>query len=112
VLPTVALFVDLLLRKKRLREFATIADEFESLVEQALGIVRAHVVSAVPMREDETRRLHEALERRTRSNIKLTSEVDATLMGGALVRIGDRVMDRSVHTLLETIEKQLYEVSV
>jgi F-type H+-transporting ATPase subunit delta len=112
LLPIVAVFVDLLLRKKRLTEFATIVDEFEALVEAALGVTRAHVVSAVAMRDDETERLHQVLERYTRSHVKLTTEIDAGLLGGALVRIGDRVVDRSVRTLLESIEKQLYEVSV
>jgi F-type H+-transporting ATPase subunit delta len=112
VLPIVAIFVDLLLRKKRLAEFETVIVEFEALVEKALGVTRAHVVSAVPLEEGETRRLHEVLERYTKSHVKLTSDVDASLIGGAYVRIGDRVVDRSVKTLLETIEKNLYEVSV
>jgi F-type H+-transporting ATPase subunit delta len=111
-LGSVTLFVDLLLRKKRLREFTTIAEEFEALVEQARGIKRAHLVSAIPLHADETRRLHETLEQYTRSQIKLTSEVDPALLGGALVRIGDRVVDRSVRTLLEGIAKQLHEASV
>jgi F0F1-type ATP synthase delta subunit len=38
--------------------------------------------------------------------------VDADLLGGALVRIGDRVIDRSVRTLLDSIAAQLYETSV
>ena len=111
-LHSVVLFVDLLLRKKRLGDFPTIVEEFETLVEKALGIQRAHVASAAPLAGEEGRRLHEVLERYTRATIKLTSEVDPALLGGALVRIGDRVLDRSVRTLLEAIERQLYEVSV
>lgn len=112
VLPMVVVFVDLLLRKRRLKDFAIIVDEFEALVEHAMGIKRAHLVSAVPLETDESRRLHETLERYTKSHIKLTSEVDASLLGGALVRIGDRVVDRSVRTLIEAIGKQLHEVTV
>jgi F-type H+-transporting ATPase subunit delta len=112
IAPLVAVFLDLLLRKKRIADYATVADEFEALVEKALGIQRARVVSAVPLEPAEMKRLHEALERTTRSHIKLTSEIDAELLGGALVRIGDRVVDRSVRTLLEAIEKRLYAVSV
>jgi F-type H+-transporting ATPase subunit delta len=108
----VMLFVDLLLRKKRLAGFATIVEEFEGLVEKAQGIQRARVASAVPLEPVETQRVRDALERHTRSTIKLTTEVDPALLGGALVRIGDRVIDRSVRTLLESIEKQLHEVSV
>ena len=112
VATAVLLFVDLLLRKKRLGEFDVIVSEFEALVERQQGIKRAHVVSAVPLAGDERERLHRELERTTSSKIRLTDEVDPSLIGGAFVRIGDRVIDRSVRTLLESIEQQLLEVSV
>ena len=108
----VAEFVDLLLRKKRLILLAEIADEFEALVERSQGIRRAHVVSAVPLTDGERTRLLGALERHTKGTIRLTAEVDASVVGGALVRIGDRVIDRTARTLLESIGEQLYEVSV
>jgi F0F1-type ATP synthase delta subunit len=38
--------------------------------------------------------------------------VDATLLGGAMVRIGDRLIDRSVRTLLERIGEQWSAASV
>ena len=112
VSPAAAAFVDLLLRKRRLPLLAEITDEFEALVEKSQGIRRAHVVSAVPLVDSERARLQAALEGFTKGSIKLTSEVDASVVGGALVRIGDRVVDRTVRTLLETIGAQLSEVSV
>jgi len=66
----------------------------------------------VPLEDAEVKRLHQTLERWTESTIRLTREVDPALLGGALVRIGDRLVDRSVRTLLETIAKQLNETSV
>ena len=108
----VAQFVDLLLRKKRLTLLAEITGEFEALVERSQGIRRAHVVSAVPLSDSERTRLLGALERHTKASIRLTAEVDPSVVGGALVRIGDRVVDRTVHTLLESIATRLYEVSV
>jgi len=109
---SVVLFVDLLLRKTRLQEFETIVTEFEALVEKQQGIQRAYVTSAIPLVPEELRRLHVELERTTGKKINLATEVDSRLLGGALVRIGDRVIDRSVKTLLESIEHQLMEVSV
>jgi F-type H+-transporting ATPase subunit delta len=111
-LPIVAVFADLLLRKKRLVLFPSIVAQFESLVEKAQGVQRAQVVSAVPLTAAESDRLLKELEQLTQGRIKLTTDVDADLVGGALVRIGDRVIDRSVRTLLESIEEQLMEVSV
>jgi F-type H+-transporting ATPase subunit delta len=112
VLPVVGLFIDLLLRKKRMGEFATAVAEFESLVEKAQGIQRAQVVSATPLNEAELERLHRELERFTGSHIKITTALEPELLGGALVKIGDRVIDRSVRTLLRAIAEQLQEVSV
>lgn len=111
-LRSVATFSDLLLRKKRLGLMPDVTTEYEALVETAQGIRRAHLVSAVPLGEADRARLHTTLESYTKSKVKLTSEVDASLLGGALVRIGDRVVDRSVRTLLEAIGAQLHEASV
>lgn len=111
-LPIVQVFIDLLLRKKRLRELGTIAQEFQDLVERAQGIRRAHVVSAVPLTKAELDRLVPELERVSGGRVRMTTEVDPSVLAGALVRIGDRVIDRTARTLLEAISKQLYEVSV
>ncbi len=112
LLPSVVLFVDLLLRKKRLHELESILSEFEALVERQQGIQRATVTSAVPLSEAERANLHRELERLTGKKIRLSAGVDERLVGGALVRIGDRVVDRSVRSLLGAIERQLMEASV
>jgi len=109
---SVVTFIDLLLRKKRLNRLSEIAHQFEALVETSQGIRRAHVVSAVPLTDSEQTKLHSQLEIYTRSKVKLTSEVDAALLGGALVRIGDRVIDRSVRTMLDRVGTQLQESSL
>ena len=108
----VAIFFDLLLRKKRMGEFPIVVSEFEALVEKAQGIRRARVVSATPLETAERERLHRALEKLTSSTIRLEADVDAGLLGGALVRIGDRVIDRSARTLLRAIAERLYHTSV
>jgi F-type H+-transporting ATPase subunit delta len=109
---TVVVFADLLLRKHRLGVARDIVREFEALVERAQGVQRAQVVSAVPLTDDELARLHRELERNTGRKIVLAARVDPSIVGGAYVRIGDRIIDRSVTTLLESIAHQLYEVSV
>ena len=112
VLKGVLIFLDLLLRKKRMHEFPVVVSEFEALVEHSQGIRRAQVVSAVPLDNAERERLHRALERLTAGTIKLETEVDPVLLGGALVRIGDRVIDRSARTLLHAMAERLEHTSV
>jgi F-type H+-transporting ATPase subunit delta len=112
VLPSVRVFGDLLLRKHRLSLAESIAHEFQAIVERAKGLERAMVVSAVPLTEAEEQRLHSELERFTGKHIVLEARLDPALVGGAYVRIGDRVIDRSVRSLLGAIARQLQEVSV
>ena len=109
---SVMLFVDLLLRKHRLGDFELIVGDFEALVEAKQGIKRARVVSAVPLTRDEVERVRAQVERATGATIKLTAAVEPSLLGGALVHIGDLVIDRTVKTLLERIEQQLMEATV
>lgn len=111
-MPSIRVFGDLLLRKKRIGIVRSIAREFKTIVERAKGLARAIVVSAVPLLPAEVARLQAELERTTGKKIVLETQVDPSLLGGAYVRIGDRVVDRSVKTLLETIANQLYEVNV
>ena len=112
VLPSVRVFADLLLRKRRLSLIDAVTHEFQVIVERVKGLERATLVSAVPLNDAERKRLHAELERFTGKKVVLVSQVDASLVGGAYVRIGDRVIDRSVRNLLETLANQLFEVSV
>ncbi len=112
VRPYVRALVDLLLRKKRLAMFREVVAAYVTLVEGWQGIQRAEVVSAVALTDEETRRLHAELERLTHKTVKLASSVDPAVLGGVYVRIGDRIIDRTVKTLLEAVEHRLFEVSV
>ena len=109
---SVIVFADLLLRKHRLMLIHYVLDAFEGLVEKAQGVQRAQVVSAVPLTSDEFARVHTQLEKWTGAKIVLTATVNPDLVGGAYARVGDRIVDRSVKSLLEAVAHQLYEVSV
>lgn len=112
VMPAVASFVDLMLRKKRLGLFTAVVDEFEKQVRIWQGLQEAEAVSAVPLTEDELKRLHARLERATGLTIELKTRVDPALVGGMYVRIGDRIIDRSVKGLLQSLQDRLFEVSL
>jgi F-type H+-transporting ATPase subunit delta len=109
---SVVVFADLLLRKKRLAILPDITREFAALVDHAKGVQHAEVVSAVPLTLEELAQLHSRLERRTGLKLTVETVIDPSLVGGAYARIGDRIIDRSVRGLLESLANHLYEVSV
>ena len=110
--PPVASLVDLLLRKKRLGLFPAVVEEFEKRVRRWQGLQAAEAVSAVPLTADQRRRLHARLERVTGLTLELETRVDAALIGGMYVRIGDRVIDHSVRGLLASLQDRLFETSL
>ena len=65
--------------------------------------------TAMPMGFDETEALRQALEARTGKKVRLRITVESDLLGGVVVRIGDRVYDGSVQHQLESLREQLEE---
>ncbi len=97
----------LLLRRRRLELLPRLAAEFRRLVNRRAGIVEATATSASPLRPDEVEALRERLQRITGGRVDLTLEVDGGLLGGVVVRVGDRLFDGSVRGRLERLRSQL-----
>ena len=72
-------------------------------------VLSVEVTSAYPLREDEERRLHEALETRAGSRVVLSTTVDKELIAGARIRAADTVYDASLRGQLNTLAAGLKE---
>ena len=59
--------------------------------------------SALPVSDDHQRRIAEALEKRLGRRVELSVSTDASLIGGAVIRAGDLVIDGSVRAQLEKL---------
>jgi F-type H+-transporting ATPase subunit delta len=73
------------------------------------GRMRVQVASAVPLPDDQRERLLNELRRKYNKEPILTTNVDPSLLGGVVIRVGDWLFDSSVRTRLENIRKQLIE---
>jgi F-type H+-transporting ATPase subunit delta len=116
VMPRVGLpvygLLHVLLRRRRLDHLITIADEFQKLAEDAQGITRAVIRTAVPITEGQADVLTQALARRTGRKIMLTREVEPELLGGAVVSLDHQVIDGTLATELWRIRRQLLTTRV
>lgn len=99
--------VALTLRRGRVEDLPRIAAEFRRLDDDRQGITHATATSATALTPDETRVLKEQLERQTGGTVALELAVDPDLLGGVVVRIGDRLIDGSVRSRLERLRNQL-----
>ena len=100
-------FVRTLADNRRLGYLPEIAELFDTLKDAAEGVEDVTVTSAAPLDEAQRRKLSAALERRLRRKVRLHCEIDPALIGGALLRAGDLVIDGSLRTRLERIAYEL-----
>ncbi len=99
--------VQLLLKRGRIEELPRVAAEFRRLDDRRQGITHATVTSATALTPDELRALTARLEQSTGGRIALDTVVDEALLGGLIVRVGDRLIDGSVRGRLERLRNQL-----
>ncbi len=85
-----------LARNRRLGVLPEIAALYEKLRAEAERSLEAEVVSAFDITEEQKRQLAAALKKRLDREVSLTCRTDASLIGGAIVRAGDLVIDGSV----------------
>ena len=102
----------LLLRRRRFDHLVAIAAEFHKLAEDAQGITRAVVRTAVPISDGQADVLTRALAKRTGRTITLTREVDPALLGGASLSLDHKVIDGTLATELWRIRRQLRDARV
>jgi F-type H+-transporting ATPase subunit delta len=81
---------------KRLALLPEIAIQFAALKARQEKTLAVGVVSAFPLDEAASSRLSQALTKKWQQNVQLQTEVDATLLGGLVIKAGDMVIDASV----------------
>jgi F-type H+-transporting ATPase subunit delta len=99
--------VQLMLRRGRIEQMPRVAAEFRRLDDERQGITHAIATSATALTPDEVTALTARLEESTGGRISLDTEVDPSLLGGLVVRVGDRLIDGSVRGRLERLRNQL-----
>lgn len=104
-------FIAMLVDKRRIDLLPEVGSEFQRLSDQYRRVMRARVTTAVPLSPDQAEALKARLAGDTGQTVVLLPEVDPSIVGGAIVRIGDRILDGSVRGQLESLRRRLAGVS-
>lgn len=105
--PMVANTLRLLNDRDRLAEVPMLARMFGELVDEKVGRVRATLTSAEPLPESVVRRIEAALGEATNKQVAVTTELDRSILGGVVARVGNVVYDGSLRTQLESLRREL-----
>ncbi|MDN5344921.1 MAG: F-type H+-transporting ATPase subunit delta [Clostridia bacterium] len=105
--PPLRNFFHLVLAKGRERALPEIANQFRRLVDRENRVLAVEVQAATPLSQDIASALKTRLAELTGQNIRLQVHVDPALLGGLVIRVGDRVLDASLKKKLELLGEHL-----
>ncbi len=100
-------FCFLLADNERLGSLREIADWYGILLDEANGILRGQVVTAVKLDEAKREEIRERLKKKLDHDIELRFRVDPEILGGMVLSVGDKVLDSSLRAQLKILRENL-----
>jgi F-type H+-transporting ATPase subunit delta len=107
VRPTTANFLQVLLQNHRLADLSEVNRQFVQELDRRSNVVTAQVTTARPLPHDAQESLRAKLSQMTGRSVRLEFEVDDSLIGGVVTRIGSTLYDGSVRGQLEQIKRKM-----
>lgn len=100
-------FLKLLVQKRRANVLGDITEMFQILVDEENNTCQGVVTSATEMSAELQAKIQETLEKITGKRVTVTTQVDESIIGGMIAKVGDLVMDGSIKTQLEVLKESI-----
>jgi F-type H+-transporting ATPase subunit delta len=107
VSPLVMNLAKLLVQKGRSLDARAVADAFNRLADDYEGIAHAEVTTAVELPPERVAAIERQLSERFGKKVIAATKVDPSIIGGAIIRVGDRLIDGSIRTRLKLLRREL-----
>lgn len=105
-------FLKIIVDKRRGHFIEQIKWEYENLVNKHKGIVNAVATTAVSLKDKDKTILQNKLSSLTGKTVNLSNEIDKNVVGGILIKIGDKVIDGTIKSRLEEMKESLSQIIV
>lgn len=103
----------LMITKNRAGDLLSVFEYFSNLVKEEKKIGKADVTTAIVLTQAQKEKVEKKLLETTKyETFEMCYHVDETLIGGMVIRIGDRVVDSSIKTKLYDLSRQLRNTTV
>jgi F-type H+-transporting ATPase subunit delta len=100
-------FLFVVIDHQRTRLLPEIFESFQNVVRERQGVAEAEIFSPTALNEAQKKEMTQALERLTGKRVEAKFSLDARLLGGAMVRVGDTIYDGSLRKRLDALLEQL-----
>jgi len=100
-------FIKLLIKNNRLQLVEEIAEQFEAKKAEESGLLDVTVTSAFPMSDNDVKKLTVSLSGSFGKEVKISVKEDSTLIGGMIIRVGDKVIDGSLSGQIQQLANKL-----
>lgn len=100
-------FIKLLIENGRLKLAPQIAELFEKYKAEDEGYVDVDVITAYALTKAEEQKFATSLKKRLNKKVNISSSIDKSLIGGFIVKAGDRVIDGSISGQLQQLAKRI-----
>jgi F-type H+-transporting ATPase subunit delta len=100
-------FLQVLAEKHRLPVLFRIRREFDDLWRKEQHLLEVSVTSAVALDEETVKGIGQKIEKQTGQRVELSSAVDPELIGGIVIRVGNKILDASVRNRLERLRRSV-----
>jgi F-type H+-transporting ATPase subunit delta len=105
--PQVRNFIAVIVEHQRLHELDEILAEYHNVVDEQLNLAEADITTAHPLNDQDRVELEAQVAKLVGGRVRATYHQDATLLGGAVVRIGSTVYDGSIRGQLQQLKQRL-----
>jgi len=105
-------FLVLVLEKHRIEYMLAMVKEYEGLVKEDQGILQARVITASTLDPVFRDRLKDELEKNTGKKIEMILKIDARIIGGIIVILGNKIIDRSIRHQLDELKEEMLALRV
>ncbi|HEX4578058.1 MAG TPA: ATP synthase F1 subunit delta [Edaphobacter sp.] len=105
--PQVRNFLAVIMEHQRLGELDEILAEYHAIADEQSHLTEAEIISAHPLNDQDRADLEAQVAKLAGGRVRATYHQDATLLGGAVVRIGSTVYDGSIRTQLQQLKQRL-----
>ena len=104
-------FLELLIEKQRMPEIFRIRRQLDELWKHENRRIDVTVTSAVTLEPAVVEKVGEEIERQTGQKVDLSSRVDAEILGGIVLQVGNKVLDASIRSRLEKLRKSVAQAA-